>query len=396
MGVLKDRATVSSDIVTKTTVMNQNYSLWAITFVVNFCLLYSCFNEVSSSKTRCMISIAETAPFIIGENDQLPLRLVQYNAKLNAIVGYNTASHRFDIWDLENNESVEEIYLKKEGPEGIVDIKSFYLFSRDTIIVLTDFALYIINSNSEILDKIIINRGNNNFTGINFDSLQIFNDANNRNPIYYVGGHIYFSIKEYNNNFYDYDHPIIGKLNLKDKSSALLPIKHDSRYRNSSYGLFDKPNITYTKSIIVVNFPIANDIYLYDYNGNLIKHAYPKGQYSYWECKPYIGAKVIDDLNIENHLNSNPTYYPVIYLEKSRKYLRIHRPPVQEDKEKYYLTLYDEQLNLEDERVLSRAGMTLASMFNDQKAIYIYKWGNSEDTVIFKMLTAECVDMPKR
>lgn len=396
MGVLKDRATVSSDIVTKTTVMNQNYSLWAITFVVNFCLLYSCFNEVSSSKTRCMISIAETAPFIIGENDQLPLRLVQYNAKLNAMVGYNPARHSIDIWDLNKRIFLKGIYLESEGPNAINDLKSLHFINNDSLIILTNYAFYIINSINVIIAKIPINKTGSELVGINFDSLNIFNDANNRNRIYYNDHCIFFSLKEYNNDFYGYNHAIIGKLNLNTKMVTLLHIKHDSRYRNSSYGLFDKPNITYTKSIIVVNFPIANDIYLYDYNGNLIKHVYPKGQYSYLECKPYIGAKVIDDLNIENHLNSNPTYYPVIYLEKSRKYLRIHRPPVQEDKEKYYLTLYDEQLNLEDERVLSRAGMTLASMFNDQKAIYIYKWGNSEDTVIFKMLTAECVDMPKR
>lgn len=342
--------------------MKKNYSLWGVAFVAFFCLLYSCFNDVDSSKTRCMISIAETGPFIIGEKSHLPLRLVQFDSKLNALTGYNSANHSIDIWDLKNSTFLKGIYLESEGPKAINDVKSFYLINYDSLVILTNYAFFIIDSTNEIIEKISINKGTAGLAGINFDSLQIFNDANDRNRIHYNNQSIYFSIKEFNNDFYAYNHSIIGKINLNTKLVTLLPIKHDKRYKNNSYGLFDKQNVTYLEDKIIINFPISNDIYIYSYDGSLIEHKDPKGTYTNLECQPYIGHKVFDDLNIDKHLNSNPTYYPLVYLEKYDKFLRIHRPPIIEDKDKFYLTLFDEHINIEEERVLNRTGQTLATV----------------------------------
>jgi hypothetical protein len=127
----------------------------------------------------------------------------------------------------------------------------------DGLIVFTDNSLNILETTPYIF---------------NYDTITFHVVGNNRNIIYVPERHKLFltilpNISEFNKHYFDIG--CIGEIDLKNKVSRVIPIRHPMDFvRGTPYGLFGVPIIDADEECIYIGFPGSDMVKEYNYMKN--------------------------------------------------------------------------------------------------------------------------------
>ena len=297
-----------------------------------------------------------------------------------------------DIWDLETKMKTRQIRIDKDGPIAMGEMVSFYYQNKDSLFALSQSHINLYDGQGKLVRRWWINNPERtNISGIDFNHFAFRNNQINTNAIFYHHGRIYVTIRMQNGPLANYDNPILGFLDLDSSKWVNLAIYYPDEFQHNSYGLLDWPNVVYTRDRIIVSFMIGADFWVYDYSGNLINRFSPKGGYSDLKAEPYKQSGAYDPERMMEHLNNNPSFYPVYYFKDAHTYFRVIANAKQEDPHLYFLVLMSEAgQTIHEESILTTERFQMNGRFYTSNFYYIPYVQTNENRVDLAVLDPGC------
>lgn len=258
-------------------------------------------------------------------------------SKLKQFAGFNERTHAIHLFDTREMQYLSTIPLHRSGPNGISDpwvIGSIYYEGPDSIFVLQHIPnrLMMINDDAEIQwVEDIPNESDEVLSGLMaYGMLDL-------SSLYYYKGRIYFTIRR-EGAIQSFDHPVIAYFDLGSRKFGTVNIQYPEYFRNHEIVRDHKySGVTGYGCYIIINYPSASDIYVYDLEGNLLEEV--KGHQSFDDAKFYDGAETEPE-----YLKNNPLYWSVVPFHDGKYYLQHGRnpEPIDPENEIYkFTTIYN-------------------------------------------------------
>lgn len=241
------------------------------------------------------------------------------------LMGYNNTLHSLEIVDWDHQNIVTSIRLDREGPNGVRNVVGVFYHNQDSIFVLSDFHLLLMNINGEIKLNYAINQtATSKLSGIDF-SEQILAPGKGR-PIYFYGPqnvliiptrhtkHDQWVIPEF------YESAVCAKVSLEDRNVELLPLYYPEAYRKQCFGFSNKSFFAYNGKKVVVGFSNSPQLISYDLESEIVSSHDCRSKF-YKKMTPFTG-----------HIGDEPAM--VAYVNRYTQYMSLYYNP---NKQKYYL-----------------------------------------------------------
>lgn len=152
----------------------------------------------------------------------------------NILLGYNKINHSLEFIDLDNNLLYNTIELDTDGEKGIRQVVGLYCHNVDSIFIVSDFKISLINSKGDFSFTYKINRNNSELKGLDFSSYSIAPSRNK--PIYFFAPQNKLIVPT-NYSTYDqwsipehYQAPIYAEILLAEKKINQLPIFYPEEF----------------------------------------------------------------------------------------------------------------------------------------------------------------------
>lgn len=364
--------------------MNKIIPIYAILYLI---ILSGCTQSIKHE--ACTDYTIDTAYIPIDENYLQHYKFAQSQYYKEKLFTYNHYIHSIDIFDLNRNEPLSQIKLKREGPDGIPDIASFCI--TPTSILVENMAQYIIldftgkvkkriskdklQTSIAEEDYLIIPKGGalNNLLFI------VFNDSTNELII-----PVFPKDPDDLANKY-----CLASVSLETENIKILPAPYPSFLTKNYYGMMNRPNILCKGDSIIYNFPVASNIYIYD---RITEIVYEKNIKS--EFTPNISESTerIANKELDHYLHS--TFFHNIKYDKYRnQYYRLHvnRCDIGEafNKRETYLTIIDK-----DFKKVTELRMTTPYTFSlyhviPQGVFFEFAEDSNENNYPYMIITSE-------
>jgi len=227
----------------------------------------------------------------------------------NSIYAYNHKTHAIDVIDLNANRMTGSIQLAGQGPDNVnLQVSGLQAWTADSIVLYDSQALCVINGNGVIIDKIMLpedyfcrieTNARASIAGfdINFDNGIV------RYPIYHRES------KESEVLVYDFAaDSILQRVALKNPAN------------DGKHGFMQAPHVTYTKDLIIYNYPFESEIHVYDMATDSIRTINPHSNFVD-DAMPASNANSFEEAAwyaLENFFHS-----PVYHIEKAHQYVRL-------------------------------------------------------------------------
>lgn len=324
---------------------------------------------------------------------------------------YNEKSNSIDIFNMDTKRFIHQVTLPETLIKGYgiaskrpISINSIYIRSLDSIFLLTEKELYIVNSNG----KVIYSKNNLNFTnGVSANQI-IYRNSENF-PIYFDSDYqtIYMygfcnKYSTYSNKFYD--EPIEYAYNINSKYANQLPMKFSELYKTGYFSVSIYPKRLIIDNSHIYTFQQDPNIYVYD---KLKKGITVKGGKSKFQTEviPYYSKTVKFSKDKEMaYLKTVPSYGKLLYDPYRILFYRFFtQGQSSKNKEGLYntefdkyesLMIFDTDFNLLNEIILERykyfstfSFVTKDGLFISDKGIY--DSANKSDSLKFHLLTIQ-------
>lgn len=232
-----------------------------------------------------------------------------------SILGYNFNEHKLQALDLETGDTLWQIPLKKEGPEMIPEVVSFYYHSPDSIFVLSFFYISIIDQQGRVLQKHVINRPESNINGDDPDETKvIYCDINHSSPIYYDYDEnaLYFAFKPLPP-FSEkrFEQALCGRISLDQLILEPLPIYLPQKFKDRYYGAYERPTFLFGDDEIVYGFYLDGDLYRYSKKTGKTEVSTVVAKSIEKTAPPMPASASDDDPGFMEHLNTWPTFFRI-------------------------------------------------------------------------------------
>ena len=231
---------------------------------------------------------------------------------------YNSAFHAVDVLDLSGKKPVSHLPLQKEGENGIAgDLYGMCLQNRDSIWIYAPPFLYLVNAAGQVQKKVTLPFPEQGFINVETN----FSMASNklfyhplRNSIFYLcviptTDSARYEVYEWELDSQEYQVYLLegGALEAKD---------------GQRFGWKKYPNVTYTDSLIVYNFPITSNVYTM----NLVTR-----EKKVFGGKSKFTPNVVSELRMpysfqdaDRHLLENVHFFEMQYDRENGLYYRLH------------------------------------------------------------------------
>lgn len=319
-------------------------------------------------------------------------------------IGYTPIIHSIDWVDLSNSQSplTKRLQLLHEGPKGIDNVKDVYFHNSDTIFVACAYHLFIIDSEGAIIRKIPINQSSSPLKGIDFSSVYLYANGKNGTGIHYYPEekslYIPFKASRYDQ-FTIPDHyevPILAKWDISNDSVAILDLKYPDKFREQSYGLLNRPNISYLENKILYNFKVDSDIYVYELETQkLLTHKCPSKLAD--DAEPFLvrGTVSRDPEALVNHVRVNPDYGVVIFNPYRNEYYRSLLFPDdfsvgEKHLKKMSLMVLSPEFEIIKEIILPKGTVSFMTRIFTEKGVLLPVLSDDEDTKLYRHLQLTC------
>lgn len=293
-----------------------------------------------------------------------------------------------------NKPEVDKVVsFPQEGENGVGKISSFYIESLDSVFLYSygTAGLYLLDSNNVILNKYFVDD----------EGIGVRPEVNGRRPMFKVKDEIILnswgSQKEYYNN-QEFPEVSYTFLNIKD-STKVYKVSYPDSYKNAIWGMQFFPifhDYNPIDSLMVVSYPIDNDIYIFDFKTYKYKKALVYGG-DKLSVQPlsYNPGKFVPDIIEEIKHQMSQRYYSSIKYDKQKQlYYRIIEEPFDQEyidnfsgnlsfSGSYSIVVLSSDFKFKDMFSLPKNKYFIGSMFVDDGKLYIEKIQEDENFIVF-------------
>ena len=361
----------------------------------NFCysqiiFLSLCIISCTNSKSDLQDNILGHHVTLIEENDSLLITdslLSSYNrfsiyenTSGNYIYAYNGYFHKIDIFDL-NRKGVSCIQLQKEGADGLGgDVYSLFVQSPDSIWIYCLPYFYLVDAAGRICKKMELPYSEGGFiyleANFSISTNRLFYHSGRKSLFYLcvtpTADSATYEVYEYNLQTGDYEKYLLEGEELEEKAGQ-------------NFGWKQYPNVSYTDSLIVYNFPITSNIYTISLDS---------GEKNVYGGRSKFTSNLVSELvmpydfaTANKHLLENVHFFEVLYDKRRHLYYRLHlgEVPYSNDvnfydlylQKKLYLTVFDASFRVVNETDLGNEvynyynfwGVTDKGLFLSKRAL---------------------------
>lgn len=280
------------------------------------------------------------------------------------LYAYNRHFHTLDLLDLDDG-GVSHVQLQKEGKDGIaLDLYSMCVHTPDSIWLYAQPFLYLLDGNGSVRNKIELPFPKQGFinleTNFSISTNRLFYHPQRKSVFYLC---VTPTAESARYEIYEYD------LRSGDVQTYLLEGGDLERRSGQHFGWKQYPNVTYTDSLIVYNYPITSNVYTLNFITGEEKAYGGKSRFTANRVSELSMPYSFEEAN--RHLLENVHFFELMYDCKSQLYYRLHLGKIpytsREEfhvlykKKKMYLTVFDSSFRIVDEKEL---GIGIYNYFN--------------------------------
>ena len=324
-------------------------------FFILIAFLASCMEQKSQNKIKNNIVEVEVEEMKFPPQTVLQLKSYYLSSAVHTdsadfLIGYNYRLHSLDYMNLQSKEVTQTI-LSDEGPDAVISLTGLYANSLDSIwmsdeserVFLLDNAGQIkttVNLKEYLQDteQLLINTKHAMFTS----------------HLYYneIRQSLMFLVKKMASQTF-----VVRELFLDKGKDAIDYELEPSRIIpdiTSGYAFINAPNVNFTTTDIIYNYPFESSVYTLDIQTGERKYVPAQSQYTeniVERVEPGTDYSTIEKCRIQN-----PHFFDVMYIPKLKKYVRLHLGGVDFDEKRgrdelmndriLYLMIFDEKMKV--------------------------------------------------
>lgn len=236
------------------------------------------------------------------------------------LAGFNPASKRLDFFNLTKLQrtDIPGIDLSKIDGSGIEQVSGLAAHYPDSIFLLTNSALYLINFQGVVTKKWRVNNPESQLKGIDFNQSLLVADA--QTPIYYhsPSGRLFIRHKPLQSKFDKrfYSASICAAIDLHSGSVSLLPIVFPAYLQEDLFGMLGELKWVWAGDQLIWGVETGPDLYTYNLlSEKQAEHPIPLKPLPKGHVQPFKGSPG-DDMALIRHIEENPGFLS-IYADPS-------------------------------------------------------------------------------
>ena len=290
------------------------------------------------------------------------------------IYAYNNHFHTLDLLNLDDG-GISHVQLQKEGKDGVAqDLYGMYVHTEDSIWLYAQPFLYLLDGKGYVRNKVELPFPKQGFinleTNFSISTNRLFYHPQRKSVFYLC---VIPTVESARYEVYEYD------LCSDSVQTYLLEGGDLEKMSGQHFGWKQYPNVSYTDSLIVYNYPITSNIYTLNFITGEQKAYGGKSRYTNNRVSELSMPYSFEDAN--RHLLENVHFFELLYDSRSRLYYRLHLGKISyashEDfymlykKKQMYLTVFDSSFHIVSEKNLGSGvynyynywGMTKKGLF---------------------------------
>ncbi len=303
-----------------------------------FVFIISCKSDevFNNNNANCVFEVSNNIEIELDSTMRNLYRISQFVLVDDTpfVTGYNKLTNQIDFFNLNLNKGTHSLRLADMGPASVGNLLSFYYHNKDSIFILGNYKIALVDINGNVLFNKSINRDNSAISqdeNIDFLNVNIFNDPNDNSPIFFNSedNSLYFALHSVSYTKYDpgyYTNPIAGRLSLGDNTFSTFPITFPKNWLSNYYPL-NKPNVTFSKDKIIYSFKNSSKVYVYDIKSGHQNMYNCSSIYTPNEAKPLSPSDYGDPNADMLWISQNPEFKKMIYDPYKNVYYRFHYGP---------------------------------------------------------------------
>ena len=324
-------------------------------FFILIAFLASCMEQKSQNKIKNNIVEVEVEEMKFPPQTVLQLKSYYLSSAVHTdsadfLIGYNYRLHSLDYMNLQSKEVTQTI-LSDEGPDAVISLTGLYANSLDSIWMSDESERVFLLDNAGQIKTTV------NLKEYLQDTEQLLINTNHAmftSHLYYneIRQSLMFLVKKMASQTF-----VVRKLFLDKGKDAIDYELEPSRIIpdiTSGYAFINAPNVNFTTTDIIYNYPFESSVYTLDIQTGERKYVPAQSQYTeniVERVEPGTDYSTIEKCRIQN-----PHFFDVMYIPKLKKYVRLHLGGVDFDEKRgrdelmndriLYLMIFDEKMKV--------------------------------------------------
>ena len=324
-------------------------------FFILIAFLASCMEQKSQNKIKNNIVEVEVEEMKFPPQTVLQLKSYYLSSAVHTdsadfLIGYNYRLHSLDYMNLQSKEVTQTI-LSDEGPDAVISLTGLYANSLDSIWMSDESERVFLLDNAGQIKTTV------NLKEYLQDTEQLLINTNHAmftSHLYYneIRQSLMFLVKKMASQTF-----VVRELFLDKGKDAIDYELEPSRIIpdiTSGYAFINAPNVNFTTTDIIYNYPFESSVYTLDIQTGERKYVPAQSQYTeniVERVEPGTDYSTIEKCRIQN-----PHFFDVMYIPKVKKYVRLHLGGVDFDEKRgrdelmndriLYLMIFDEKMKV--------------------------------------------------
>lgn len=324
-------------------------------FFILIAFLASCMEQKSQNKIKNNIVEVEVEEISFPPQTVLQLKSYYLSSAVHTdsadfLIGYNYRLHSLDYMNLQSKEVTQTI-LSDEGPDAVISLTGLYANSLDSIWMSDESERVFLLDNAGQIKTTV------NLKEYLQDTEQLLINTNHAmftSHLYYneIRQSLMFLVKKMASQTF-----VVRELFLDKGKDAIDYELEPSRLIpdiTSGYAFINAPNVNFTTTDIIYNYPFESSVYTLDIQTGERKYVPAQSQYTeniVERVEPGTDYSTIEKCRIQN-----PHFFDVMYIPKLKKYVRLHLGGVDFDEKRgrdelmndriLYLMIFDEKMKV--------------------------------------------------
>ena len=324
-------------------------------FFILIAFLASCMEQKSQNKIKNNIVEVEVEEMKFPLQTVLQLKSYYLSSAVHTdsadfLIGYNYRLHSLDYMNLQSKEVTQTI-LSDEGPDAVISLTGLYANSLDSIWMSDESERVFLLDNAGQIKTTV------NLKEYLQDTEQLLINTNHAmftSHLYYneIRQSLMFLVKKMASQTF-----VVRELFLDKGKDAIDYELEPSRIIpdiTSGYAFINAPNVNFTTTDIIYNYPFESSVYTLDIQTGERKYVPAQSQYTeniVERVEPGTDYSTIEKCRIQN-----PHFFDVMYIPKLKKYVRLHLRGVDFDEKRgrdelmndriLYLMIFDEKMKV--------------------------------------------------
>ena len=324
-------------------------------FFILIAFLASCMEQKSQNKIKNNIVEVEVEEMKFPPQTVLQLKSYYLSSAVHTdsadfLIGYNYRLHSLDYMNLQSKEVTQTI-LSDEGPDAVISLTGLYANSLDSIWMSDESERVFLLDNAGQIKTTV------NLKEYLQDTEQLLINTNHAmftSHLYYneIRQSLMFLVKKMASQTF-----VVRELFLDKGKDAIDYELEPSRIIpdiTSGYAFINAPNVNFTTTDIIYNYPFESSVYTLDIQTGERKYVPAQSQYTeniVERVEPGTDYSTIEKCRIQD-----PHFFDVMYIPKLKKYVRLHLGGVDFDEKRgrdelmndriLYLMIFDEKMKV--------------------------------------------------